>query len=316
VRTIIPSLVTACLLLVLAGCTSSGGLARGTCLEFANGEFADLTSVVGCDEEHRFDVVGTVSWPEMQASVDELGAEAVYAAITDFSLDAYWEWVPRACEQQLREAVGLSEVSVDGKNGEELQLNPAAQYYIDHSLASLEVFLEGNRSTTCSVAWTSANNALTPLAHAEGATITGFVSGELGVLEAYSCFTRFGAGDQPPTACDEPHNGEYLLVFDGGAGLSSDFIESFDPVTTTAPDYSELDAFCESLINAVHPQLLDDGSWMVWGDHLLSFGGGWDGFDGTFDPDERYMFYCGVLRSADDSVTGSVVIGDIVSVSG
>ena len=315
-RIVIPSLVTAALLIALAGCTSSGGLARGTCLEFADGDFADLSSTIDCTEEHRFDVVGTVSWPDMQATIDELGAEAVHASITDFTLDAYWNWVPLACEQQLRETVGLSATSVNGVSGDDLQLNPSAQYYIDHALAPLDAFVGGDRTTTCSVAWMSPANTLTAVAHPEGASVAGLVSGELGLLEVYSCFTRFGAGDQPPSACDEPHNGEYLLVFDAATALSSDFIESFDPVTTTAPDYSELDEFCESLIDTVHPGLLDDGAWKVWGDHLLSFGGGWDGFDGSFNPDERYMFYCGVLRSADDSVTGSVVLGDIVSVSG
>jgi len=316
VRTFIPSLCIAGLLLALAGCTSASSLPRGTCLEFADGDSADLTSVVDCEEEHRFDVVGTVSWPDMQSSIDELGAEAVHAGIADYSLEAYWEWVPLACEQQLRETVGLSSVTVDGVSGDDLHLNPSAQYYIDHALASLDAFVSGDRTTTCSVAWMSTESTLTALAHPDGASVAGLVSGELGVLEAYGCFTRFGPGDQRPVVCGEPHNGEYLLVFDGATALSSEFIESFDPVTTTASDYGELDAYCETLIGTVHPGVLDDGAWKPWGDHLLSFGGGWDGFDGTFDPDERYMFYCGVLRSADDSVTGSAILGDIGSVSG
>jgi hypothetical protein len=85
VRTFIPSLCIASLLLTLAGCSSSSGLARETCLEFADGDSADLTSVVECEVEHRFDVVGTVSWPDMQSAIDELGAEAVHAGIVEVS---------------------------------------------------------------------------------------------------------------------------------------------------------------------------------------------------------------------------------------
>ena len=302
---------------IVAGCSAvEPSIPVGTCLEATVGEDADFTSIVGCDEPHRYGVVGTATWPDMDEAIDLDGAEFVWDEISALRLTAYWDWADEACQQSFRESQGLDSLMIDGNSGDDLTLNMTGRFYIDMSLPARDAFVEGDTATLCSIGWLDPEGERTSLAFAPDTDIRDFVSGEIGAIEAYSCFDRLGQGDQPDAECSEPHNGEYLLLFDGGVGLSADFIESFDPVTTTAPDYSELDEFCETLIGEVYPGVLDDGTWKVWGDHLLSFGGGWDGFDGTFDPDERYMFYCGVLRSADDSVTGSVVLGDIVSVAG
>ena len=297
---------------VLAGCSAAEpGIPVGTCLAETIGEDADFTSVVECDEPHRYDVVGTALWPEMEERISLDGAEEVYDDISALRLDAYWNWTDDACQALFRQSQDLDELVVEGKSGDDLNLNPIGTFFIDASLPAREAFLDGDTTTLCSIGWLDAEGERTALSFPSGVDIGGFVTGDIGVVDAYSCFDRRGQDDQSAIPCSEPHNGEYLVVFDGAVALDPAWIASLDPESLGADDYTELDEVCAPLLNAVHPGLLDDPGWIVWGDHLRNFGGGWTDFDGTVDLDQRYMFYCGVLRSDDSTVTGSVVIGDL-----
>ena len=302
------------LCLVATGCSAAPtnpALAAGACLADYNGTDSDRATLVECTEEHLFDVLGVVNWPDMASQVDASSAEEVFDDITgenpSVTGDLYWAWAIDACVGVMREVIGL-DAEVEGKSADELDLIPADRWDMDVSLATREEFIAGDRTSLCSLTWRDADNDQTAIALPSGVTVRDMLTPSF-PPELRNCHHRFPDADPsyPPADCREPHHGQYLVIFDGAVALGADWVESKDP-EGGFDDYAPLDEYCTVLLEAVHPGVLDNPDWIVWSDDWGTLG--WESYDGTADPNQQYPAYCGILGADDAQITGDVISGE------
>lgn len=303
-----------------AGCTSAGPgdptLAAGACLAEYNGPDSDRTSLVDCTEEHSFDVLGLVTWPDMASAIESASAEEVFDDITgeapSVTGDRYWGWAIDECVGVMREVIGL-DVTVEGKSADELDLIPADRWDMDVSLAAREDFIAGDHTSLCSVTWRDAENQETAIALPTGVTVRDLLSPSF-PPELRNCHDRDPDANPSytPADCLEAHHGQYLVIFDGAVALGADWVESKDP-DGGFDDYAPLDEYCTVLLEAVYPGVLDSPDWIVWSDDWGTLG--WESYDGTADPDKQYPVYCGILGVDDTEISGDVLSGEAAAVS-
>lgn len=307
---VVATVLAPLVVLALAACTGpspapAAGTAPGTCLSAYNGTDADRTSAVACTEEHLFDVFGTAVWPGMADALaagdaGDLHDQLVDAGSTPLS-EAYWDWALPNCTSMMREAIGLTG-EIDGVSLDDLDAVPPGPWLRDASLPAREAFIAGDHTTLCSVTWTDQDDRDRAVAYPEGVTVldmlgSGFPS------DQRSCFTRVD-NDYTPTACDEPHSGQYLLVFDGLPSLGAEWLATKE-VGVGFPDYSALDDYCTVALDRILPGILDPADRIVWSDDWGT--AGWEDYDGSIDPTREYPMYCAILAPDSGTLTGDAI---------
>ncbi len=295
-----------------ASAVADPSVVPGACLESYLARDADRTTLVDCTDEHIFDVFGTAVWPDMEDALAEVDPGELLDQIADpYSTPlstAYWDWAHPTCNSVMREAIGLTG-TIDGLSMDELNMVPAGLWARDASLPAPDAFAAGDHTTLCSITWHDVNIEARTVAYPAGMTGLDLLAATFPV-DQRTCFTQTDNG-HITTACDEPHNGQYLLVFDGLPGLGADYLASYDPTAGFA-DYVLLDEYCTTALDTVFPGVLDSTDWIVWSD---SWGTeGWEDYDGTIDPDKSYPLYCGVHATGEDEdglMTGEVLSGTV-----
>ena len=283
----------------------------GACLEAYLRRDADRATLVECTEEHIFDVFGTAEWPGMADALAEVDPGELLDQIADpYSTplsEAYWDWAHPTCNSVMRKAIGLTG-TLDGLSMDELNMVPAGLWARDASLPAPDAFAAGDHSTLCSVTWTDVNNEARTVAYPAGMTGLDLLAATFPVDQRI-CFTEEPeTGAHLTTACDEPHSGQYLLVFDGLPALGADYLATM-VIGVGLSDYAVLDEYCTVALDTVFPGVLDSPDWIVWSDGWGTEG--WEDYDGTIDPDNSYPMYCGVLAAGEDN--GARITGDVLS---
>jgi len=314
------------IVLALAGCSApapttdlsevAAQFPVGTCIGEYIGIDSDRTTVVDCTEDHQFDVFGVDVWPEMAAEIAASDAGAVYDAITGEEAsdmgNAYWDWAYARALPLYLEAIGVSDVTIDGKSTEELEFSPGALSGWDYSLPQRDEFVGGNHTTLFSATWLSPEGEVIKVSHPEGVTIADTINGGL-PADRQGCFTRDPNAQTKytNTACTDNHNGQYLAYVNGRVALGAEYMATVDPETTVFADYGPLDEYCTNLIDTIYPGLLDSANWGVWSDQYGS-NLGWRNYDGTIDPEQSYPVYCAVLTNeSTTTLNGDVISGDV-----
>jgi hypothetical protein len=283
------------------------GVSEGDCLSALNGRDSDRTSRVSCTEPHLFDVVGVKEWPGMAASVAASSAADEFDDIIADRGDAntYFDWAEATCSTYLRHVAGLGGVTVHGKRADDVWLMPGGTFWVDLSLASRDAFIAGDHSTVCSAGWYN---------DAGNAAVT------------YPADVKFGDVLKPvfPTAlrdcetfegdlvsCDQPHDAQILLDFDGLATFGADAIKA--PSQMTDDDWAPFDDFCWSLFASTFPKISFDD---FRGGAIEGIGDEWDALEAgdAVDTTGRYFFDCAVAAGADgEQLTGDVLSGKATS---
>lgn len=311
-RAIVTTVVLTAAVVVLSGC----GLfpspppeppeppAAGTCLESRSGALIDRESIVPCSEEHLFEVVGTVTWDGLDAVIAESDAEGAYNAITNGRVAEFDAAMFDACDELNRQVLGIADVSVNGVDAAAMDLavmGPLTEY----SLASREAFLAGDHATVCAIRWTGFDNEERTVAYPEGITLADYADPQF-PSDLHVCAA---SADTVNTFldCAEAHDSQQVLSFQGIQTVGAEWIATVNPADLSVPDYTVPDAVCADLVAQAFPTLAA-GGWVVWS-NIFTGSSGWDGFDGTVDPDAGYYFSCD-LNAPDDA---SVIIGDAFS---
>lgn len=296
----------------LAGCTgapSAPGLEPGACLAEYNRDDSDRTSLVPCTEEHIFDVVSVVTWPEMEDRIAASSAVEVFDDIQS-SIDtelnnAYWAWAYDECDVALRTAIGMDGVAIGGITSDAMNMKPSDHLLVDPSLASSEAFEAGEITTVCSARWGDVDNEEVALTYPAGITVLDLMSSDF-PIDFRACFVRPDEGQYTRVACDDPHSGEYLVYFDGVESIGAEYLETFSPETLLFNDYAPLDESCTILLDAVYPGGLDTDEWIVWSD-AIDNAQGWVDYAGVVDESLTYPIYCGIYAGNCGAMTGDVI---------
>ena len=216
----------------------------GACLAGANGVDSDRRSVVECNEPHRYDVVGVLTWPGMAAATrDHDAADLFDDVLGDAELDAsveYFGWVFDACTTEVSRALGLDELGYD----DAVRLLPGGTYVIDASLASRADFMEGDHTTVCSLAWMDDRDESTVISFAPGADITDYFGDGI-PSDARRCFDEFG----DYAGCDAAHYTQRIANFD----LLGAFGEEFTGAELSEQQLDIVFDYCEELVWELSP---------------------------------------------------------------
>jgi hypothetical protein len=319
VRRPLAALSAVTLVLALSGCTLVSSwistlrpdstplpLDETSCLTGMNAADSDRNTVVVCTEPHLFEVTGLSTWPGMSDMVDDADGDlgAVWDALhlvngTEENAD-YGMWASRTCNEAAQRRVGIDDVEVEGHTAADLWLRVGGTYNVDLSLGSREQFLAGDASTVCSLAWYDDSGRPRLLTGPEFSRLLhpGFPA------DRRECWS----GDYSGIACDEPHAAQVLLAFDGLEAFGPEVIERAATGQPTEDDWATEDAFCEALLVQTLPSTANLGDVGYLAD--IQPGYGWDGFDGTVDPDAPYFYACVAAGlAADDMLTGDVFEG-------
>lgn len=294
-----------------ASAVADPSVTPGACLESYLARDADRSTLVECTEEHIFDVFGTAEWPGMADALAEVDPDELLEQIADpYSTPlstAYWDWAHPTCNSVMRKAIGLTG-TIDGLSMDDLNMVPGGMWGRDASLPAPDAFAAGDHSTLCSVTWSDVSFDARTVAYPAGMTGLDLLAPTF-PADQRMCFTE----DQETaghltTPCDEPHSGQYLLIFNGLPALGADYLATMD-LSVGLADYAVLDEYCTVALDTVFPGVLDSPDWIVWSDGYGTEG--WEVYDGTIDPDLTYPMYCGVLAADEDN--GARITGDVLS---
>ena len=276
----------------------------GTCLASRADGLIDRASVVPCTEPHLFDVTGVVTWDGMDAAIADSDAEKVFNAITNGRVADFDSAMFDACDELNRQVLGIAGVSANGVDAASMDLG-AMGPLTDFSLADQAAFVAGDHTTVCAVRWTDFDDVERTVAYPDGVGFADYASAAF-PTDLHVCAI---SADTTNTFlnCADAHESQQLLSFRGIDVVGADWIATVNPADLSVPDYTVPDAVCVDLVTQAFPEL-PDGGWQVWA-NIFTGSSGWDGFDGTVDPDAGYYFSCD-LNAAED---GTAILGDAFS---
>ncbi|MBN9607269.1 MAG: septum formation family protein [Actinomycetales bacterium] len=272
-------------LAVLAGCSPTPNAdptpATPVCYPAGVEPRAELGDPVDCASPHGLELLARVPSTGLPALIDEVGEQELFDNPGSPAWARYFGEL-EGCAAATTRAFGLDAVAVDGVGGLVMRLRPAGDYAPTWAVPTLEQYRAGDTATRCFLQW-FADGEPTEVTMPAGARLADFATGGFGG-DRHACFVRSRAGaDYRDVRCDEPHNGEYLFLFDGRAALGDAWVEGY-PANGPREDYAELDAFCTRLLRAVTPEVLGRPGWRVWGDRVEADG-----------PAGQSPHYCGML---------------------
>ena len=277
--------------------------AAGTCLADRVDGTIDRTSVVPCTEQHLFDVIGTVTWDGMDAAIADSDAEGAYNAITNGRVAEFDSAMFDARDELTQQLLGIDGVSTNGVDAASMDLmvmGPLTEF----SLADRDTFVAGDHTTVCVVRWTDFSDVERTVAYPDGIGVADYADPAF-PTDLHVCAVIDGTANTF-LDCADPHESQQLLAFRGIDAVGAEWIATVNPADLSVTDYSVPDAVCADLVAQAFPGLT--GPWVVWS-NIFGGSSGWDGFDGTVDPDAGYYFSCD-LHAADDT---TYLVGDAFS---
>ncbi len=278
-------------------------LVAGDCLAGRTDGIIDRDSVVPCTEDHLFDVVGTVTWDGMDAAIADSDAAAVYTAITSGRNADFDSAMFDACDALNRQVLGIDGVSTNGVDAASMDLTVMGPL-TDFSLASRDAFVAGDHTTVCVMRWTDFDDVERTVAYPDGFGLADYADAAF-PTDLHVCAVSEGTANSF-LDCADPHESQQVLSFQGIDTVGAEWIATVNPDDLSVPDYTVPDAVCVDLVAQAFPGLT--GPWVVWS-NIFTGSSGWDGFDGTVDPEAGYSFSCD-LNAPDDA---TLLVGDAFS---
>lgn len=312
------SLVLIACAALLAGC-SDGGDAKeppapdvvkaeaGTCVadEVDDGidVAPDVTTVVPCDEPHRYEILDVVPIPERflggETDAERLAIREEYA--TPFTegiserKQAMIDVVYQECDTPT-DVAGMSDLEVAGKPADEIGLRPYNRLTTWYTVTSEEQWLAGQTAVVCSVRFYETRDRDSPDDETSPATtvtspdeeqvVTHYLSDSF-PLEQRGC--TGGEGNRETVSCDGPHVDEHLFQLDMRALYGDDFARGVDLSDVRGDTFTQIIDGCR--------EPYEQAGFSVPSDRRIGFR-----YDGK-DVDGDYLnIYC-VLETPDDAPT-------------
>jgi hypothetical protein len=289
---VIATAVSSCALVpILRGDASPEEIAvlgPGSCLAKMNGNDSARPSIVPCTEPHIFDVLGYVTWPDMEAHIAEEGAASAFRSIIESGPEWVSElrsWANSQCTELLQRLSSFDEITVGDRSASDIGLLPGGSFYLDQSLAGQHAFEAGDHAMLCSVAWVDVDGSPHSVKWPAGIDVRNLATPDM-PAEASYCFNFDESESQVAVECNEAHDGERIAQYMVRGALGDDAVTSLQRGDPDKQGWDAIDLFCLDLVLAIYPDAEELELNQIWGQ-----------VDGGSDTD--YLMSCDVLSSLD-----------------
>lgn len=320
-RTTLTSSLTlvACAAALLAGCSGGGGdpdesaapkvvkAEAGVCVadEVDDGidPAPDFTTVVPCDEPHRYEVLDVVPIPERFLDGD---TDAERLALREEYAKPFAEGVSERKQEMVdavypectttAEATGVAELEVDGKAAKDIGLRPYNRLTPWYNVTSEEQWLDGQAAVVCSVRFYDLRTK--DLGKEDPTPTTSVTSFDEDLAVSHYLDDTFpldqrgctgGEGNTESVPCDGPHVDEHLYMMDMRALYGKDFLRDADLSDVRGGDFDRIIDACT--------EPYEQAGFSVPSDRRIGFR-----FDAEHVDEEYLNIYC-VLETVDDVPT-------------